>query len=284
MAKEKLVALENDLMFASVMQHEKACIKLLQAIFPNKEIDRIEYDNDVEAFATELDVQKFIQLNPFEKSIRLDLYFKNSTTVYNIELQRLDNDNLQRRARAYSSLLDANQMEKGSFYDDLIDSYVIFICMFDPFGRNESIYKFYSTCEGLPDLRENNGKFNIYINTKGKTDGLSFDLEEFFKYINGGTSSIGKESNCELVQVLDGYVQEYNENDTWRSGFMKLDMLIHDNRKEGFEQGLSQGKAQGRSEEKQQIVKEMMRDGVTWEKIAQYTSISVEQVKSILQS
>lgn len=142
MAKEKLVALENDLMFASVMQHEKACIKLLQAIFPNKEIDKIEYDNNVETFATELDVQKFIQLNPFEKSIRLDLYFKDSTTVYNIELQRLDNDNLQRRARAYSSLLDANQMEKGSFYDDLIDSYVIFICMFDPFGRNESIEVF----------------------------------------------------------------------------------------------------------------------------------------------
>ena len=73
MAKEKLVALENDLMFASVMQHEKACIKLLQAIFPNKEIDKIEYDNNVETFTTELDVQKFIQLNPFEKSIRLDL-------------------------------------------------------------------------------------------------------------------------------------------------------------------------------------------------------------------
>ncbi len=57
-----------------------------------------------------------------------------------------------------------------------------------------------------------------------------------------------------------------------------------DGRKEGFSEGLSQGKAQGRSEEKQQIVKEMMRDGVTWEKIAQYTSISVEQVHSILKS
>ena len=133
-------------------------------------------------------------------------------------------------------------------------------------------------------MRENNGRFNIYINTKRKTDGLSFDLEEFFKYINGGTSSIGKESNCELVQVLDGYVQEYNENDTWRGGFMKLDMLIHDNRKEGYEQGLSLGLSQGQEEATTRIVKGMIRDGVPREKIAQYASISIGQVQKILNS
>lgn len=147
-----------------------------------------------------------------------------------------------------------------------------------------SIYKFYSTCESLPDLRENNGRFNIYINTKGKTDGLSFDLEEFFKYINGGTSSIGKESNCELVQVFDGYVQEYNENDTWRGGFMKLDMLIHDNRKEGYEQGLSLGLSQGQEEATTRIVKGFKAMGLSDEDIAKGTSITVEQVQSILES
>ena len=155
-----------------------------------------------------------------------------------------------------------------------------------------SIYKFYSTCESLPDLRENNGRFNIYVNTKGKTDGLSFDLEEFFKYINGGTSSIGKESNCELVQVLDGYVQEYNENDTWRGGFMKLDMLIHDNRKEGYEQGLSQGLSQGKAEglsqghieEKRQVIKNLKTQGLSDEIIAKAVSINANEIQHFLDS
>ena len=63
--KNKLIALENDHMFSSVMQKEDAAIKILQTIFPEHEIDRVEYLDDFDSMdpQKEQTVQKFIQIH-----------------------------------------------------------------------------------------------------------------------------------------------------------------------------------------------------------------------------
>ena len=247
-----MIPIENDLMFASVMRKKKACTQLLQIIFPDKEIDRIEYvgNFDNEEKYVEVEVQKFLQLGPQNKSIRLDLYFKNSDTVYNVELQRSNRGNIARRARAYSSLIDANLLDRGMKYGKLIDSYVIFLCTFDPFDRDRYIYKFQSTCEE-EDLCEDNGRYNIYLNTKGSKGHINFDLEELFKYINGGKSAIGMKTNSNAVKTIDGYVKEFNSNDTWRKGAMTLEMLMQDN----YDQGVADAEARAEAKAQKEIVK-----------------------------
>ncbi len=313
-----LYAFESDLMFSSVMLNEDACINLLQAIFPDKEIERIEYLNPFNPRSEniELEIQKYIQHNPPGKSIRLDVYFKNSSTVYNVEMERLNKGKARtiRRARMYSSLIDANLLNKGTSYKDLIESYVIFICKFDPFDRKKCIYKFSSRCEDENDLYENNGRYNIYLNTKGKDSNIGFDLKEMFKYINGGTDTIGMETKSKLVRTIDKYVQEFNSTDTWRKGAMTLDMLIQENceeaREEGMAKGLAEGRAkgiaegraegkaegiaegkaegkaegraEGKAEAETQTVKNMYADHVPIDKIVQYVSLSADEVKSII--
>jgi predicted transposase/invertase (TIGR01784 family) len=108
------------------------------------------------------------------------------------------------------------------------------------------------------DLCEGNGRYNIYLNTKGKKGDISFDLKEMFKYINGGTDTIGMKTKSKLVKTIDKYVQEFNSNDTWRQGAMTIDMLIRENYdqgkdegyKDGFAQGVSHGISQGIAEGK----------------------------------
>ena len=112
MAKEKLVALENDLMFASVMQNKDACIGLLETIFEGHKIKDVEYIDPPEA-------QKTIIFNPSQKSIRLDVYFEDKDSVYDIEIQRTNKYNLPKRARMYSSMMDANILNKGLDYEKL---------------------------------------------------------------------------------------------------------------------------------------------------------------------
>ena len=293
----KLFPLDSDLMFTSVMINADACIDLLQIIFPDKEIDRIQYLSDFNPRSAnfELEIQKYLQLNPSGKSIRLDVYFKDSDRVYNIEMERTRRGKTRtiRRARMYSSLMDANLLNKGMKYQDLIESYVIFICEFDPFDRKRYIYKFRSTCEDENDLCENNGRYNIYLNTNGSKGNIDFDLKELFKYINGKESTIGMKTKSKLVKTIDKYVQEFNSNDTWRRGAMTVEMLIQENcdlaREEGEAkgraEGLAEGKAQAEAKAKEkevQSVKAMYADHVSVDKIAKYVSLPKTEVKIIL--
>ncbi len=303
--KRNLYSLDNDLMFSSVMSNEDACISLLQTIFPDKEIDKIEYLSDFNPRSKnfEVEIQKYIQFNPSNKSIRLDVYFKNSDTVYNVEMERTNRGktNTIRRARMYSSLIDANLLDRGMEYRKLIDSYVIFLCTFDPFDKNRTIYHFESTCREEKDLCEDNGRYNIYLNTKGTKGDISFDLEELFKYINGGVTAIGKETKSNLTKTIDKYVQEFNSNDTWRRGVMSIDMLIRENleqgRAEGRAEGLAEGKAEGiaegraegiaeaeakAKEEKACNIRSLYSSGVNVDVISKSFNISNVEVQKII--
>ena len=296
-----LFAYENDLMFSSVMSNEDACITLLQSIFPDKKIDRIEIFGDFNPRSEnfELEIQKYIQLNPPGKSIRLDVYFKDSDTVYNVEMERWNKGKIRtrRRARMYSSLIDANHLNKGNKYQDLIESYVIFICKFDPFDRKKYIYKFRSMCEDENDLCENNGRYNIYLNTKGTKGNIDFDLKALFDYINGGTDAIGIQTNSKLVKTIDKYVQEFNSRDTWRRGAMTVDMLIQENcdiaREEGMAKGIAKGMAQGLAEgkaeaeanakaEKATMIKDLYSKNVSIQTIAECGHLTEAEVKAII--
>ena len=60
--------------------------------------------------------------------------------VYNIEIQRNDKGAGVKRARYNSSLIDANVTEPGDQYQELNETYVIFITENDVLGENLSIY------------------------------------------------------------------------------------------------------------------------------------------------
>ena len=94
------VALENNFMFTTVMKNKKACIRLLEAIFGDEHrIADIRYARHPEA-------EKSILSDPMRRGVRLDVYFDDGKTVYDIELQRTSITDLAERARLYSSSMD----------------------------------------------------------------------------------------------------------------------------------------------------------------------------------
>lgn len=70
------------------------------------------------------------------KGVRLDVYAADDEkTVYDIEMQATSNKNLPKRSRYYQGMIDLNLIKKGEDYKTLRKSYIIFICIFDPFGK-----------------------------------------------------------------------------------------------------------------------------------------------------
>ena len=60
--------------------------------------------------------------------------------IINVEIQRSDKGAGSRRARYHSSILDASLLEKGSGFDELPETYVIFITEHDVLGRGRAVY------------------------------------------------------------------------------------------------------------------------------------------------
>ena len=75
------------------------------------------------------------------RSVRLDiLVVDQANRAYNIEVQRSDSGAAVKRARYNSSLLDANLTMKGDSYEQLNETYVIFITEHDVLGDGLPIY------------------------------------------------------------------------------------------------------------------------------------------------
>ncbi len=108
------------------MRDKEICIALLERLLKLK-IKDIQY----------LEEEKTINIEYAAKSIRLDVYVEESTRVFNLEMQTTAKKELPYRSRYYQGMIDLNSIEKGASYKNLKESYVIFICTFDPFGKEK---------------------------------------------------------------------------------------------------------------------------------------------------
>ena len=129
MAKKKRLkdlTIKDNFMFGAVMCDETNCKELLELILPFP-IERVEISKE-----------KSILYHPEYKGVRLDVFAKDEHgTHYDIEMQALPKSSITKRSRYYHSQMDMEFLLSGEDYDQLPDSYVIFICDFDPFRKKE---------------------------------------------------------------------------------------------------------------------------------------------------
>ena len=83
--------IKDDFMFSVIMRNPKFCKPFLERVL-GIEINHIEYPKS----------QETIDLSADAKSVRLDIYVEDEkNTVYNIEMQTVENRNIPRRTRYY---------------------------------------------------------------------------------------------------------------------------------------------------------------------------------------
>ena len=106
----------DDYMFGYVMRNPEICKELLERLLKIK-IERLEY--------TEL--QKSISPYYESKGIRLDVFVKDSNKIIDLEMQTTIPPALEKRVRYYQSVMDISELEKGKGYDEVKDSFVVFL-------------------------------------------------------------------------------------------------------------------------------------------------------------
>lgn len=122
--------------FPIVMKDENICRKFLELIL-GKKIGAI-YIYDDEARVLDITSEKSILIAPHLRGVRLDVFVAEENAWYDIEMQCQTEPELPKRSRLYQAEIDVENIASGAGYSELKPSYIIFICMFDPFGNEQA--------------------------------------------------------------------------------------------------------------------------------------------------
>lgn len=242
--------IKNDFLFAKVMSDKEICKALLEKLL-QIQIQDIVY----------LDQQKTIDVEKDAKSVRLDVYVEDGNRVFDLEMQTTDKKDLPWRSRYYQGIIDLNTIEKGESYKKLKESYIIFICTFDPFKGGRAQYSFENLCLEDSALKLKDGARKIFFNAKDYMHADQEDVREFLKYVNG------EESDNPFVKEIQAKVERAKLNEEWRREYMTLWMRDQENQEIG------------REEERRKIIIKMLEQGFSDEQIVLLCDTSKDEIK-----
>ena len=114
--------------------------------------------------------------------VRLDIDAVDSEgREIDIEVQRADSGAVKRRARYYSSILDAHLLKPGETYDQLPETYVVFITENDVLGAGLPLYTIDRQITNL-GISFDDGEHILYVNGAARNDSTELGklMQDFF--------------------------------------------------------------------------------------------------------
>lgn len=231
----KELTLKDNFMFGAVMCDENNCKKLLELVleFPIAHV--------------EVSKEKCIVYHPEYKGIRMDVYARDeNNTHYNVEMQAVMYAALGKRARYYHSQMDMDLLATGQDYSELPNTYIIFICDFDPFGQGKYRYTFRHQCQESPGTQLGDGSETIFLNTRGvNAEEVSPGLVTFLKYVRADLEESLDDFEDDYVGTLQKAVHEVKQSRRMGERYMLTELLMQDERRAGREEGRIEGQIVG---------------------------------------
>ncbi len=234
----KELTIKDNFMFGAVMMDEENCKGLLERVLQIP-IDHVEISRE-----------KSIVYHPEYKGVRLDVYAKDENqTRYNVEMQVQKKPDLGKRSRYYQSQMDMEMLLAGEDYAELPNTYVIFICDFDPFGEEKYQYTFQIVCKESSEVNLEDGRTITFLSTHGKNESeVPKELVTLLQYIREDVEGSEKKYHDAYVERLQKFIREVKSNREMEERFMVFEEMLRDERAEGREEGREEGRKEGREE------------------------------------
>lgn len=226
------LTIKDNFMFCAVMSEEENCIGFLEMVlgFPIAKID-VSYERNM-------------VYHPEYKGIRLDVYAKDEANKhYNVEMQVRREISIEKRARYYHSQMDMELLSVGISYEELPDTFVIFICDYDPFGKGLYYYTCRTKCEEDALLEYEDGCRTIYLSTKGKDEEkVPKSLVRFLKFVAADIEQSDQDFEDDYVEQLQKSIHTVKESREMGERYMIFEEMMEEERKVGRIEGELQAK------------------------------------------
>ena len=296
----------DDFIFMNVMRHPKICRGILELILPEEKfgairirksdnpfVDNSEINEDADGNKVENDpnidtpeqmdafenlnteTQKTLKLAKDAHGVRFDAFAETDRLWAEIEMQTGSILSLGKRSRYYQANMDLDFLEHGQPYDKLKPSYVIFICTFDYFKKDEPVY-FFRSWDVENSLPLDDFSYKIVLNTACSPAKVPEKLKAFYEYINDPKKS----QASELTRMIDERVRKFNSGE-WRRKYMTFEQILNERERKSFAQGHAEGLTEGAAQEKREIAKSMKVRNIPITEIAEITGLSEEEVENL---
>ncbi len=209
--------------------------------------------------------QVFVE-NLLNRSVRLDILATDNTSAkINVEIQRADKGAGRKRARYNSSMMDAILLKKGDDFDNLPETWVVFITENDVIGKGLPLYPVERCFLGTGERFED-GSHILYVNGAYRGDTPIGKLMHDFSCTNAADM---------YYTTLADRVRFFKES---KEGILIMCKVMEDMRKESLQEGVKEGIKEGAIN----TAKRMLADGMlTLEKIAEYAGLPLDEVKKL---
>ena len=237
----------DDIFTSVVFKDEGACLHLVRQLMQNPKLNII-------AFRTQDTIPMLISKSP-----RLDITAEDDKgTLYEIEIQRLEEPAPARRVRYYSSVMDSELLRKGVSYDKLPEVYLFYISEEDIWRNGQTVYKVQQSLSlGKKQIPYDNGLHTIYVNAEIDDGSNIAKLMQYLKTAKAGDTSQG---------ALSAHVNYLKSPEGGRAKMGEFEKYFTE---------------KGREEERKDTALEMLKDGEKLPKIIKYSKLTEADILSL---
>ena len=232
------LTIKDNFLFGAVMSVEENCKGFLEMVlgFPIAHVV--------------VSKEKSLVYHPEYKGVRLDIYAEDENhTHYNVEMQVRKKKALGKRSRYYHSQMVMEALTNGEDYETLSDTFVIFVCDFDPFGEHLYCYTFGNECKENKKVRLDDGNCTIFLSTKGENEEeVPPELVRFLKFVTADLEESEEDFQDELVKQFQETIRRIKTDRKMGERYMI------------FEEMLREEKQEGRLETKREDILELLED------------------------
>jgi len=246
----------DDGMFQTVMKDPELSAELVERLLGVR-VKQVEYP----------ELEKVIEPYYTSKGVRLDVYLKDENKVIDVELQSYPQKALGKRMRYYQSMVDIDSLMKGQPYTKLKESYILFICKFDPFhdkkkkGYGLPRYTFKSICSENNSVNLDDKCVKVVYNAKAYESVEDSKIRSLLRFIQ--TNEPGED---DFSKRLSEFVERAKKNEKFRKEY--ADMNLHD-----FDI-----MTEAAEEKAIETARNMFNEGIAPEVIARCVGLPLEQV------
>ena len=262
--KWNAATIANNFIFYKVMRNNEDVCKELIEILLDMEIDHITMHNE-----------ETIDIDWNAKGIRLDVYAKNATQAFDLEIQSIDTKELPERSRYYQSVIDVDTLKSGQKYSELKDSYIIFLCQTDIFAKGLACYTFENVCQENSEIKLND-RAKKYFFIAANCDKMRDDrCKAFLKLLTTNKSS------DDFTGRISRLAEDAKHNTQWRLQYMEWERQRTYDREAGREEGRAEGRAEGERNKALEAARNLLANGVSPEIIAKSVGMELEEVLAL---
>ena len=259
-AKIKNFTIMNDIFMRNVLKKKECTEYILQVIMEDEGITVIDQT-----------LQKDYK-NLQGRSAILDCVAKDAeNNHFNVEIQDENDGASPKRARYHCGLLDMNLLNPGDFFDNLPETYVIFITKNDVLGYNLPINHIRRRSNETGEIFED-GQHILYVNSKKQDDTelgrLMHDLH-------------CKEADEMYSNILATRVHQLKETEEGVNQMcQELEEIYNEGVERGEQSGFLRGEQSGELKKARETTLALLEMGMSVKQIAKAVNLSVETIQN----